>query len=91
MESNAFYQSLQEKLAANMVFPSQYIFKFIVPNQPTQTAQVVDLFDNNTEINQKKSKNNTYISFTAKQWVQNTDEIIDIYKQAQSIKGIISL
>ena len=39
-----------EKLKEQMIFPSEYIFKFIVPNEPEKVNHIYALFDQQTAI-----------------------------------------
>ncbi len=71
-----------------MEFPSEYLFKFIVPVSEAQGLLLI-LVD--MEIDEKISKGGRYISISAKKVFANSDDIISIYKKVAVIKGIISL
>lgn len=83
--------SFKKKLTETMVFPSVYMYKFIVESNNRQIALVENLFDAETDIHTKESGNGKYTSITAKQVVMSVDEVIDTYKKAAEIKGIIFL
>ena len=87
-----FYTKLKSQLEDTTSFPADYMYKFIVPSNENQEAEVQDLFNNKGAIiTTKKSKTGKYISVSIVIKVVNADEVISYYKKAESIKGIISL
>lgn len=72
-------------------WPDVYLFKFIVPNHPEQIAQASALFDETSEIVMHPSSKGTYISISGKELMLDVDSIIEKYKKASKIEGIISL
>jgi len=83
--------SLKAKLIETTTFPSVYMFKFIVSADNRNIALVENLFEEEAEIHTIQSSNGKYISITSKQVVMNVDEIIEIYRKAAEIKGIMFL
>jgi uncharacterized protein len=81
----------KQKLIETTSFPGVYMFKFIIESQHRNIALVENLFEEEADILTKESENGKYISITAKQVVLSADEVIDIYKKAAEIKGIIFL
>lgn len=69
-------------------FPSEYLFKFIVPVAEVQ--QILGILQG-MEIEQRASANGNYISVSGKKTMQASQDIIVIYERAAQIKGIISL
>lgn len=69
-------------------FPSEYLFKFIVP--VAEISKILIVLQE-MEIEQKASSHGKYISVSGKLMMQKSDDIILIYEQAAAIKGIISL
>lgn len=69
-------------------FPTEYLFKFIVP--VSEVHQVM-LILQGLDIDERASANGKYISVSGKGIFLSSDEIIKIYKRASVIKGIISL
>ncbi len=69
-------------------FPTEYLFKFIVPVTEIDLVLIhlVDL-----EIEQRPSKNGNYISINAKKKFHTSEEIIIIYRKVSSVKGLIAL
>jgi putative lipoic acid-binding regulatory protein len=82
---------LREKIIETSVFPTVYMFKFIVPSENRSIALVENLFDQSAEIHIKESGRGKYTSVTGKQVVINVEEIIDIYKKASTIEKIMFL
>jgi uncharacterized protein len=83
--------SLQEKLDNHANWPLSYMFKFIVPAQNDKIARVEALFSENAVITRKESRFGKYISITAKQMMNNSANIIDIYRKASKIENIVAL
>jgi uncharacterized protein len=81
----------RDKLAETLSFPSVYMFKFIVTSELRKIALVENLFEAGTDIHRKESGRGRYTSVTAKQVVMSADEIIEIYRKAGKIEGLIYL
>jgi len=87
-----FYKKLKAQLDDTTRFPSDYMYKFIVPSKGNQTQQVEDIFANKgAVIKTKKSKTGKYISVSIVLKVTSSDEVISYYHKAEDIEGIISL
>ena len=86
-----FYKNLQKKLVEQFDWPHLYLFKFIIPADNNKFALVEALFGAEAIVTTRQSKNNKYISITAKEIMMTPEEIILIYKKAALIEGIISL
>jgi|TARA_Y100000385_G_C13075546_1_gene631249 uncharacterized protein len=84
------YAKLREQLELN-TWPDVYMFKFIVPNQSDLVARVTALFDEAAELKFRPSKNDKYISIGAKEMMLNVESIINKYKQAAEIDGLVAL
>ena len=69
-------------------FPSDYLFKFIVPVD--QIHQILFIMQG-MEIEQKASSTGKYISVSGKMMMNKSEDIILVYQRASVIKGIISL
>lgn len=80
--------SFKEKLDNTHSFPTLYVFKFIV--KPHQVKDVESIFPKH-DVVQKPSSGGKYISTTVKIMAASSDEIIELYKEAAKIEGIISL
>lgn len=84
-------ESFRQKLIETTSFPSVYMYKFIVESEHRKIALVESLFEPEADIHTKESGSGRYISITAKQVVMNVEEVIEVYKKAATIKGIIFL
>ncbi|HAO14847.1 MAG TPA: DUF493 domain-containing protein [Tenacibaculum sp.] len=87
-----FYKKLKAQLDDTTAFPSNYLYKFIVPTTQNQLEEVQDLFnDGGAVISTKKSRTGKYISVSVQIKLNTSDEVIKYYKKAENIEGIISL
>lgn len=84
-------ERFRKKLSESMSFPGVYMFKFIIASEHRNIALVESLFEAETIINTRDSRNGRYTSVTAKQVVISVDEVMEIYKKASAIKGIMFL
>jgi len=80
--------SFREKLDNNHAWPTLYMFKFIVPMG--KEAEIEKLFPKN-EVTTKQSSQGNYISVTAKLMMNSSQDVIDIYEQANKVQGVIAL
>jgi putative lipoic acid-binding regulatory protein len=80
--------SFREKLEQHYAWPSLYIFKFIVPTGKEQ--QVKELFPHH-EATERGSAQGKYTSVTVNVMMQSSEAVIDIYKRAALIEGLIAL
>jgi hypothetical protein len=91
-KEEAFYKKLKAQLEDTTVFPADYMYKFIVPTDENQVEEVQQMFNKGgAVINTKKSKTGKYISVSIVINLSSADEVINYYKKAEKIKGIISL
>lgn len=88
MEKKTDIAAFKEKLESSGQFPMLYMFKFIVPMGRENEIGV--LFPKN-EIILKPSSGGKYISTTIQVMMDSADQIIDIYRKASEIEGVISL
>lgn len=87
-----FLKKLRVALLENTTFPTNYIYKFIVPNEALKINQLMELFNfQGAVITTKDSKTNKYKSFTISVLSNSVDEIILKYREVTVINGIISL
>jgi hypothetical protein len=82
---------LKDKIIETTTFPSVYMFKFIVPSEHRTIALAENLFEENADIHTIESGKGKYTSITAKQVVMGAEEIIEVYRKASEIKGVIFL
>ena len=88
--SDSIYDELLKKLE-NDPWPAMYMFKFIVPSDNHKIALVERLFDDGAEINHQPSSGGKYTSITIRQVMLSATAVIEVYRQASTIEGIISL
>ena len=81
-------QAFKEKLENNHEFPGAYVFKFIV--KPEHEEEVKSLLED-AEVKLKQSSGNKYVSVTMNKRMESSQEVIEVYKKAHTIEGIIAL
>lgn len=91
-KSEEFYSRLKEQLLENGKWPSNYLYKFIVPTDKNKIESITKIFDNTgAVIESKQSKKGTYTSVSITVNLENPDEVIKKYKEVSHIEGVISL
>lgn len=91
-KEDSFYINLKEKLNNTTTWPSNYLYKFIVPSNAEKITQIQDVFDNlGAVIQTKQSKKGTYTSISIMVQMPHADAIIEKYKEVGKIDGVISL
>lgn len=87
-----FYASLKEKLTDHHDFPEEYLFKFIIPNEPEKLTEILRVFDNlKFTLSNRESKNGNYTACTIQCFVLDADQVIYIYKKIGAIEGVMML
>ena len=87
-----FYKKLKFSLEETTKFPTDYMFKFIVPANGDGFQKIEKIFDNlGAVIKSKPSKTGKYTSLTIMLKMKTASSIIKKYKEVSSIEGIISL
>ncbi len=89
-QKNEVFRGLLEKLQ-NEEWPMVYLFKFIFPNNSETLSKVSALFGSDNEMVFHESKKGNYISVSVKETMTSAQEVIEIYKKASEIKGVITL
>ncbi len=82
------YWAFREKLDQEHDWPTIYMFKFVVP--AIRASEVKIAFANET-LQTKTSKAGNYISFTMNKMINSSEEVVEIYKKAKKIQGLIAL
>ncbi|MEO9511554.1 MAG: DUF493 family protein [Flavobacteriaceae bacterium] len=91
-KSDEFYARLKVQLLDNTVWPSNYLYKFIVPTDKHRIAEIKGIFNMaGAVIESKKSKKGTYTSISITVHLNNPDEVIAKYKEVSKVEGVISL
>lgn len=87
-----FYDKLKKTLDETSVYPTKYMYKFIVPNDKIKIDKIHEIFNfEGAVINTKQSKTGKFVSFSVLVKVDNSEIIIKKYKETDQIEGIISL
>ena len=87
MDDN-WIESFRQKLDEHYAWPALYTYKFIVPKGKEQEVKDLFPFHPSTERN---SKQGNYTSITVQAMMQSSDAVVDIYKKAAVIEGIVAL
>lgn len=72
-------------------WPAVYFFKFIVPNDLKKIAQLSELFDESGDLHFHESRGGKYISVGSKELMMSAKDVIEKYKLAAKIEGLIAL
>ena len=88
-----FYNKLRAQLYDTTSWPSEYLYKFIVPTTIEKIKKIEDLFDNlGAVIKTNESKNGKYTSVSVNVQMDDPDAVILKYKEvALNVEGVISL
>lgn len=91
--SEEFYKKLKSQLYDTALWPSEYLYKFIVVTDKSKIIEIENLFNNmGAVIKTKESKNGKYTSVSINVSMKNPDAVISKYKEvAENIEGVISL
>jgi putative lipoic acid-binding regulatory protein len=84
------YANFKEKLESVQTFPGLYAFKFIITGGTDKLTELRVVLPDD-EFIQTPSKTGKYVSVTVKKWMQNADEVVNIYKKVGAIQGIMML
>lgn len=91
-KTEEFYIRLKDELTNTSIWPSEYLYKFIVPSDKQKTEMVEGAFNNmGAVIKSHKSKTGKYTSISISVQMKNPDHVIQKYQELSSIEGIISL
>lgn len=82
------WDDFADKLDKFYAWPALYTFKFIV--KAGKEDELRNLFPLHTDT-AKPSKNGNYTSITFQMMMPNAQAVIDVYKKAAVIEGIIAL
>ncbi|NNL15101.1 MAG: DUF493 family protein [Flavobacteriaceae bacterium] len=90
---DAFYIKLKQQLTETSLWPSIYLYKFIIKSDKQKIIQIEEYFNNmGAVINTVKSKKGNYTSVSVNVKMKNPDLVIAKYREIeQNIEGVISL
>ena len=83
-----WWDNFQKLLEDQIDFPSEYIFKFIVPSENLDDLKSV--FGHHP-VEVRESRKGNYVSVTARMEMCSSDEVIAVYNAAAEVDDVISL
>ena len=87
-----FYIRLKEELANTSLWPTEYLFKFIVTSDNKKVTIVEDAFDGlGAVITTNQSKTGKYTSISVSVQMKDPQSVIEKYQELSTVEGIISL
>ena len=87
-----FYSRFHEQLLNSQEWPGVYLFKFILREGEVKEDVLKEMFTQKSAVfSRKVSSKKTFTSLSFKVKMEDPDAVIAIYKQAQKIKGLITL
>lgn len=87
-----FYVRLKEELEESNSWPSEYLYKFIVPTSAEKISIIEKAFDNmGAVIQTQASKTGKYTSVSIQVVMKDPTQVILKYQELATIEGIISL
>ncbi|WP_405570242.1 DUF493 family protein [Winogradskyella sp. Asnod2-B02-A] len=92
-KTEEFYEKLKVQLYDTALWPTEYLYKFIVLTDGSGVNHIEALFDNlGAVITTTESKNGKYTSVSINVRMKNPEEVIAKYKSiAENVEGVISL
>lgn len=91
-KSEEFYSRLRVELMNSHSWPSDYLYKFIVPTDTEKIEKIHRIFDNSgAVIESRQSRKGKYTSISITVNLKNPDEVINKYKEVGAVEGVISL
>jgi len=72
-------------------WPDTFVFKFIYKSDPATDKRLKGLFPDDSECTVKSSKKKNYSSMSVSHRASSGSEVMEIYKEASKIEGVISL
>lgn len=91
-KSEEFYKRLLSQLQEDTSWPSEYLFKFIVPAELDKIAEVRSAFDDlDADIVTRDSTKGNYTSISVKAMLNSPETVIEKYIQVSKVEGVISL
>lgn len=82
-------QSFKDSLDGYYDWPCGYVFKFIAPQE--KLGEVVALFGEETEVRTRRSKQGNYVSVTAELEMGSSEAVVEVYRRAGAIDGVMPL
>jgi nitrate reductase NapAB chaperone NapD len=91
-KTEEFYIRLKDELANTSLWPSIYLYKFIVPTDKEKIFEVENAFNNmGAVIKTSQSKTGKFTSISVNVQMKSPDHVIEKYQEVSNVEGIISL
>lgn len=91
-EKEERYKNLEVQLEKDQAWPAVYMFKFIVAADNKKLSQVENLFNSEeAQVTVRQSRKGNFVSITAKELMLSPEKVIQRYRDAEGIEGLISL
>lgn len=91
-KTEEFYNRLKIELGNTSEWPSEYLYKFIIPTDITKIQELEKAFDNmGAVIVTHQSKTAKYTSLSVNVLMENPEAVVEKYIHVSNIKGLISL
>lgn len=82
------YVNFKTRLDEIHTWPGSYLFKFVVPE--AKKGELLSIMPTGM-VQERSSANQKYVSISLTAHMENADEVIEIYKKAANIEGILTL
>lgn len=90
-KTEEFYIRLKEELGNTSSWPSEYLYKFIVPTDAKKVEAVENAFDNmGAVIKTNQSKTGKFTSVSINVTMESPADVVEKYIEVSTIEGIIS-
>lgn len=90
-KTEEFYIRLKEELGNTSSWPTEYLYKFIVPTDPKKVESVENAFDNmGAVIKTNQSKTGKFTSISINVTMESPADVVEKYIEVSTIEGIIS-
>jgi len=91
-KTEEFYNRLKIELGNTSDWPSEYLYKFIIPTDLKKIEELENAFDNmGAVIKTHQSKTAKYTSISVNVLMENPEAVVEKYIYVSNIEGLISL
>lgn len=91
-KTKEFYNRLKTELRNTSTWPSEYLYKFIIPTDIKKIQELEKAFDNmGAVIVTHQSKTAKYTSLSVNVMMESPEAVVEKYIHVSNIKGLISL
>lgn len=91
-KTDAFYERLKTQLSEDTTWPSEYLYKFIVPSSLEKIAEIEAVFDGlDAFTTLRDSSKGNYTSVSVKVVMESPEAVVEKYLEVSKVEGVISL